>query len=52
MESQKPIFFIDIEHDTSARGAVQNEQVCRIFCNYKQIYSDYEGCYALFPSNL
>ena len=28
-------------------GAVQNEQARRIVCDYKQIYSNYEGCYAL-----
>ena len=35
-----------------ARGAVQNEQICGIVCDYKQISSGNEARYALFPSNL
>ena len=31
----KTIFFIDVEHDSSVRGAVQNEHVSGIVCNYK-----------------
>ena len=34
-----------------ARGAVQNEQVCGIVCDYKQIFGDKEASYALFPPN-
>ena len=35
------ILVIDIEHDYSARRSVQNEQVCGIVCNYKQLFSNY-----------
>ena len=52
MESWKTIFFIDTEHDPSAHEAVQNEQVCGIISDYKQIFSYNESSYALFPSNL
>ena len=46
------MFFIDVEHDSSARGAVQNNKVCGILCDYKQIYSYNEGSYALLLSNI
>ena len=39
--SKKTILVIDIEHDSSARGAVENEQVCGIVCDYIQLCSDY-----------
>ena len=52
MARWKTILVIDVEHDSSARGAVQNEQVCGIVCNYKQLSNDLWGWYALFPSNL
>ena len=32
-----------------AHGAVQNNQVCGIVCNYKQIFSINEARYSLFP---
>ena len=35
------ILVIDVEHDSSAHGDVQNEQVCGIFCDYKQLFRDY-----------
>ena len=34
------ILVIEVEHNSSARGAVQNEQVCRIVCDYKQLFSE------------
>ena len=52
MASYKNIFFIDVEHDYLSHRAVQNKQVCGIVCNYKQIYSEYEGFHALFPYNI
>ena len=52
MVSYKTILCIDVEHDSSACRDVQNEKVCGIVCDYKQIYRDYEGYYELFLSNL
>ena len=40
MAQWKTILAIDVEHDSSARGAVQNEQVCGIVCDYKQLSSN------------
>ena len=34
------------------RGIVQNEQVCGIVCDYKQILSDNKTRYALIPQNI
>ena len=39
LPSVKNILVIDVEHDSSARGAVQNEQVCGIFYDYNQLFS-------------
>ena len=41
LPSQKTILIIDVEYDFSAREAVQNEQVCGIVFNYKQLFSNY-----------
>ena len=40
MARWKNILVIDVEHDSSAQGAVQNEQVCGIVCDYTQLPSD------------
>ena len=41
MARWKTILVIDVEHDSSACGAVPNEQVCGIVFDYKQLFSDY-----------
>ena len=40
MAQWKTILVIDVEHDSSARGAVQNEQVFGIVCDDKQLSSN------------
>ena len=35
MALEKTIFFIDVGHNSSARGAVKNEQVFGIVCDIK-----------------
>ena len=41
LPSQKTVLVIDVEHDSSACGDVQNEKVCGIVCNYEQLFSNY-----------
>ena len=39
MARWKTVLVFDVEHDSSARWAIQNEQVCGIVFDYKQLSS-------------